>query len=91
MSLVIVAAHSKWPEMVMMQRTTTEKIIDVLRELFSRHGVTSNLASGNGPQFTAENFEHFLKTNGILHILSARYHPSTNRLAKRFGQSLKMG
>ena len=33
----------------------------------------------NGPQFISEEFDWFLKQNGIKHILIAPYHPSSNR------------
>ena len=45
--------------------------------------------SDNGPQFTAEEFQSFLRANGIHHRRSAPYHPATNGLAERFVQSFK--
>lgn len=49
------------------------------------------LVSDNGPQFVLNEFKDFMKANGVQHITSAPYHPSTNRLAERFVQSLKQG
>lgn len=69
MSLVVVDAHSKWPEVVMMPSTTSQLTIDVLRSLFSRYGLPEQLVSDNGPQFTSEEFAQFMKNNGIKHIL----------------------
>ncbi len=87
--LAVVDAHSKWPEVFTMSSTTSGHTIQVLRELFSRTGVPEQLVSDNGPQFTSEEFRTFLKCNGIRHITSAQFHPSTNGLAERFVQSLK--
>lgn len=87
--LVVVDACSKWPEVFVMNSTTSAHTIDVLRCLFARTGVPEQLVSDNGPQFTAEEFQTFLKKNGIRHITSAPYHPSTNGLAERFVQTLK--
>ncbi|MGH0157174.1 UNVERIFIED_CONTAM: hypothetical protein FKN15_033151 [Acipenser sinensis] len=89
MFLVVVDACSKWPEVFLMNTTTTTRTIDVLRSLFARAGVPEQLVSDNGPQFTAEEFQIFLKKNGIRHITSAPYHPATNGLAERFVQTLK--
>ena len=84
MFFVVVDAHSKWPEVIVMDSTTSEKTVDVLRELFSRYGVPTQIVSDNGPQFVSQEFEHFLKMNGVKHIKSAPYHPSANGLAERF-------
>ncbi|XP_012713748.2 uncharacterized protein K02A2.6 [Fundulus heteroclitus] len=89
MLLVVVDAHSKWQDVVIMKSTTTRKTIERLEEMFSRYGIPEQLVSDNGPQFVAEEMEAFLKMNGIQHIKSAPYHPSTNGLAERFVQTLK--
>lgn len=72
-----------------MSSTTTSKTIEVLRSLFARFGVPEQIVSDNGPQFTSHEFQMFAKRNGIKHITSAPYHPSTNGLAERFVQSFK--
>ena len=89
MYLVVVDAHSKWPEIIQMSSTTAERTIEELRKLFSCYGLPRQLVSDNGPQFVAEEFQVFLKKNGIKHIRSAPYHPSSNGLAERFVQSFK--
>ena len=87
--LIIVDAHSKWPEVFAMPSTTTSKTIEVLRQLFSTYGLPDQIVSDNGPQFTSEDFQMFLKNNGVKHIRSAPYHPATNGLTERFVQTLK--
>nr|XP_055076811.1 uncharacterized protein K02A2.6-like [Misgurnus anguillicaudatus] len=89
--LVVVDACSKWPEVFSMASTTAAQTVTVLRELFARTGVPEQLVSDNGPQFISEEFQIFLKNNGIKHVTSAPYHPATNGLAERFVQSLKNG
>ena len=79
----------KWPEVRLMSTTTVSKTCDVLREWFASHGIPELLVTDNGPQFTAEEFEIFIKQNGIKHVKSASYHPASNGLAERFIQSLK--
>ncbi len=89
MFLVAVDAYSKWPEVFLMKSTTVSKTIEHLRQMFAMYGLPEQVVSDNGPQFTSEEFAEFLKQNGVKHITSAPYHPSTNGLAERFVQSLK--
>ena len=89
MFLIVVDAHSKWPEVVPMRKTTTDKTINVLRGMFARWGIPHQLVLDNGPQFTSEQFEMFMKDNNVKHLRGAPYHPSTNGLAERFVQSFK--
>ena len=72
-----------------MNTTTSAKIIEILQKVFARYGVPAQLVSDNGSQFTSEEFQQFLKRNGIRHITSAPYHPATNGLAERGFQSFK--
>ena len=88
--LVIVDAYSKWPEVIAIKSTSVAKTIEVLRTVFARTGLPNIIVSDNGPQFTSEEFAHFTAANGIKHITSAPYHPSTNGLAERFVESFKM-
>ncbi|KAL5509164.1 hypothetical protein EMCRGX_G004476 [Ephydatia muelleri] len=89
MFLVVIDAHSKWPEVKMMQSTTSQRTIEVLRELFSSYGLPEQVVSDNGPQFVSAEFETFMRNNGIKHIRCAPYHPSSNGLAERFIQTFK--
>ena len=45
--------------------------------------------SDNGPQFISEEFSKFCRANGIKHIRSAPYHPTTNGIIERFVQTFK--
>ena len=87
--LVVVDAHSKWPEVFEMSSTTASKTIATLRHLFSAYGLPEQLVSDNGPQFVSEEFQTFMKQNGVKHIRCAPYHPSSNGAAERFIQTFK--
>ncbi|KXJ07253.1 Uncharacterized protein K02A2.6 [Exaiptasia diaphana] len=91
MFFVVVDAHSKWPEVIPMKSTTSSKTIEVLRNLFARFGIPEQLVSDNGPQFVSDEFQTFMKSNGIRHITSAPYHPATNGLAERNTPHLTTG
>ena len=88
--LIVVDAHSKWPEVGEMVSTTTAATIRELRRMFAAYGLLEQLISNNGPQFSATEFAIFLRKNGVKHIRSAPYHPSPNGLAKQFVQPFKM-
>lgn len=86
---VAVYAYSKWPEVAIMRSTTTEKTIEALGEMFSRFGSPTQLVSDNGTQLVSQEMDAFLQANGVQHIKSAPYHPTTNGLAGRFVQTMK--
>ena len=87
--LLLVDSHSKWPEIYQMSSTTVFKTIKVLRHIFSSYGIPEQLVSDNGSQFTSEEFADFVKSNGIKHIGTAPYHPSSNGAVERLVQSFK--
>ena len=87
MFLVVVDAHSKWPEVIPVSSTTSSSTIGVLRDLFARFGIPEEIVSDNGTQFVSEDFQAFIRSNGIRHITSALYHPATNGLADRAVQT----
>ena len=89
MFLIIVDAHSKLAEVFPTSSTTSAATIRMLPETFARFGIPDRVVSDNGSQFTSNKFKTFVKIIGIMHTTSAPYHPSTNRLAERFIQSLK--
>ena len=89
MLLIVVDAHSKWPEVSVMKSTTSAQTILVLRAMFARFGLPKQLVSDNGPQFMSDEFEQFLVRNGVSHIRSSSYHPSTNGAAECLVQTVK--
>ena len=69
--------------------TTVQHTIETLLSIFSHFGLPEKLVLDNGVQFTSNEFAEFMKGNGIKHILSSPYHPSSNDLAKRFIPTFK--
>ena len=75
-----------------MTTTGTEQTVTALRQLFASYGLPLQLVSDNGPQFTAAEFQQFLKGNGVKHIRCSPYHPSSNGLAERtLKQAMRSG
>ena len=84
--LIVVDAHSKWPEVIPMATTTSTATIHELRHLCI---LPEQLVSDNSPQLVSDEFQKFLKKNRVKHLHSAPYHPSSNGLAERFVGTLK--
>ena len=65
--------------------STVRKLIEV----FSLVENPEQIVSDNGTPFTLHEFGEFCNINGIQHIRSAPYHPSTNGKAQRFVKVFK--
>ena len=88
--LIVVDAHSKWPEVIgPMKTTTAESTANALRSIFSRYGLPTQVVSDNGPPFSSAEYGEFLQQNGVQRVLVSPYHPSSNGLAERFVQTFK--
>ena len=91
MVLIVDDAHSKWIEAFPMSTSTSEATIGKLRIAYSTHGLPKMVVTDKGSNFVSKEFEAFLKQNGICHIKTAPFHPSSNGLAERAVQTFKEG
>jgi transposase InsO family protein len=89
--LIVVDAHSKWIDAHVVSSTSSAATIDKLRSAFATHGLPQTIVSDNGPAFTSGEFQEFLRCNGIEHLRSTPYHPSSNGLTERAVQTVKAG
>jgi hypothetical protein len=89
--LITIGAHSKWIEAVCTPSTSSSCVIEELRTLFAKFGLPETVVSDNGTCFVSQEFEEFLRKNGIKHTTSAPYHPASNGLAERAVQIVKRG
>ena len=87
--LVIIDAYSKWIDVQSVNSTSAECTISKLRTLFATHGLPEQVVSDNGAGFRSAEFHHFTAQNGIKHIFTSPYHPSSNGLAERAVQIFK--
>ena len=91
MILIIIDAHSKWIEAICTSNTTSNAVIEELRELFAKFGIPETVVTDNGTCFVSLEMESFLRRNGVKHLTSVQYHPSSNGLAERANQVVKRG
>ena len=85
--LVVIDAHSKWIDVEIVNSTSAVSTIIKLRSLFATHGIPEQLVSDNGSGFRSEEFKQFTTQNGIKHIFTSPYNPSSNGLAERAVQT----
>ena len=88
---MVVDAHSKWIEAFPVSSATSSATIEKLHTLFAQFGLLETVVLDNAPYFISQEFEAFLKRNGIHHPTSAAYHPSSNGFAERAVQVIKRG
>ena len=91
MFLVLVDAHSKWIDVLPVQSATSILTIEKLRVVFAVHGLPEKIVADNGSVFTSAEFTEFVEKNGICHVRTSPYHPSSNGLAERAIQTFKHG
>lgn len=87
--LVVVDSSSKWIECIEVNSLSSKENIEVLCRLFSQLGFPGTLVSDNGTCFCSMEFEDFCKRNGIEHITSPVYHPSSNGQAENAVKTCK--
>ena len=86
--LVVVDYFSRYYEVEIMRSTTSEKIIECLEKIFTTHGLPLSLRSDNGPQFSSDTFEQYLKDQGIEHRKTTPLWPQANGEVERQNKSL---
>jgi len=87
---VVIDAKSKWAEIESCSAApSSASTIELLQEIFSRHGFPEVIVSDNATIFTSEEFQQFCKKAGIFCKFIAPGHPATNGLAERNVQTLK--
>ncbi|KAG7294716.1 hypothetical protein JYU34_022785 [Plutella xylostella] len=87
--LIIVDAHSKWIEAIMMRSTDSRSTIATFRSVFASQGLPSQLVTDNGPPFFSLEFKEFCEKNCIQHVTSAPYRPQGNGAAENAVKTIK--
>ena len=89
--LLVIDAHSKWLDVHITPSTSTAATVEALRKSFSTFGLPEVLVSDNATGSTSSEFEAFMQANGVKHVCTPPYHPSSNGLVERAVQTLKGG
>ena len=64
------------------ERASSSKLVTICREIFATYGVSEEVSTDGGPQFTAQEFQNFIQTWGIKHRISSVNYPQSNGRAE---------
>ena len=87
--LLIVDFYSRYIEIALLNRLTSEEVVAHCQSIFARHGIPEQVVSDNGPQFAAEAFQVFAQSYGFDHVTSSPYYPMGNGEAERAVKTIK--
>lgn len=57
--LIVIDYFSRYPEVMKLRGTTSSDVIELLKAIFSRHGIPETVISDNRPQFSSWEFRDF--------------------------------
>ena len=86
MFLLVIDAHSNWPEVVTMSTASARCTIEELCRMFAAYGIPEQLVSGSDPSLCPGCFDEFMK---MKHIKCMPYHLSSNGAVERLVQTFK--
>ena len=82
--MVVIDAYSRYPEVEIIQSTTTTAVISTFQRIFARHGYPEELTTDNGSPFNTVEFTEYLAEHGVRHRRITPYCPQANGEAERF-------
>ena len=70
-------------------QSNTARVVSLLKEMFSEHGIPEILCSDNSPQYTNAQFANSCTSWGITHEPSSPHYPQSNGFAEACVKSVK--
>ena len=87
--LLVVDYFSRYPEVIKLTTTTSTAVVNILKSIFSRHGIPEILRSDNGPQFDSQEMSAFASSYGFQLKTSSPHYPQSNGQAERAIRTVK--
>ena len=89
--MLVIDAYTKWLDVHVTSTSSSAVTIELLWKSFSMYGLPEVVVSDNAANFTSDDFKVFLRANGVKHVCTPPYHPSSYGLVERAVQTLKGG
>ena len=86
--LEVIDFYGSFLEAAILKSTTSVKVIEAPSPMFARFGFPFCSRTDNGPEFISEEFEAYLRTNGIEHRKTTPLWPQANGEMQRQNRSL---
>ena len=87
--VLVVDYFSRYCEIGVLRKSTSQEVINHLKAIFARHGIPETVISDNGPQYSSAEFAKFAEDWGFTHITSSPKYPQSNGEAERMVQTTK--
>ena len=87
--LIVVDYYSRWFEIRRLKDQSSARVISVLKELFSMHGIPHIIVLDNGPQFSSDAFHLFTTEYDFVHVTSLPKYPKANGEVERSVRTVK--
>lgn len=87
--LIIVDYFSRYPEIALLNSTTSTSVITHMKSCFARHGIPDIVMSDNGTQFSSNEFSKFTFSYGFKHQTSSPRYPQANGEIERAVKTVK--
>ena len=83
--IAFIDAFTHWIEAIPIAKADAKTTANAFYEcIIARHSCPERIMTDNGKQFTSSLFRHLAVRMGIIHLLTAFYHPATNGKIERF-------
>ena len=81
--MIVVDYYSIWFEIKKLNDQSSARVILIMKELFSTHGIPDIIVSDNGPQFSSDAFRLFATEYDFVHVTSSPKYPRANGEVER--------
>ena len=88
--VVAVDHFTRWIEVRVLGNETSEEIIQFIKDfIIFRHGCPAKIQTDGGRPYVSDAIFRFCESFGLQHIVTAAYHPQSNRKAERVIRTIK--